>query len=132
MNRIDIGHGGEMQSRWTPWWQGTALAALTLVIAFAAWTVLRSPGLPLPSTSINAPTAPALRAINAHDAAAQYLQFEPNRGQAAKAVRYLSRGPTHSVEVFDDGIALSALRVDRKSTRLNYSHERLSRMPSSA
>ena len=111
MNRIDIGHGGEMQSRWTPWWQGTALAALTLVIAFAAWTVLRSPGLPLPSTSINAPTAPALRAINAHDAAAQYLQFEPNRGQAAKAVRYLSRGPTHSVEVFDDGIALSALRV---------------------
>lgn len=54
----------------------------------------------------NAPTAtsstPAPREI-----AARHLSFEPNRGQAAKGVRWLSTGPRHQAAIFDDGVALT-------------------------
>ena len=39
---------------------------------------------------------------------------------------------TSSDAYFSDSEDLSSVTVDRKSTRLNSSHERLSRMPSSA
>ena len=46
------------------------------------------------------------------------------------AIRHFSaRFPGMTV---DDGYAVQRAWVDRKSTRLNSSHERLSRMPSSA
>ncbi len=127
MNRIDIGHNGAVPTRVAPWRPGSAPRApraprasrarmalmLLVVVGLATWALWRSPSGPTPTTAIaapvSAPTAAALRAVKARDAAAQYLQFEPNRGQAAKAVRYVSRGPRHSVEVFDDGIALAAL-----------------------
>ena len=109
MNQFDLGHCGAAPTRGAAWQQGSVVALILLALAFATWAVWRSPGRALPPTAINAASPAPLRVINAGDAAAQYLQFEPNRGQAAKAVRYLSRGPRHSVEVFDDGIALTAL-----------------------
>ena len=55
------------------------------------------------------PLASSPRIAGAIGSATQFLQFEPNRGQAAKPVRFLSRGPRHHVEIFDDGIALASL-----------------------
>ena len=44
----------------------------------------------------------------------------------------LTLGPAEAEEQLRDAMAIGVDRADRKSTRLNSSHERLSRMPSSA
>ena len=92
---------------------GVVVAALvaTLVIA-TTWPASTGP---VPTAAVAAakpevgPPVPSPRRVaRTGESATQFLQFEPNRGQAAKPVRYLSRGPRHHVEVFDDGIALAS------------------------
>jgi len=86
-----------------PWIVGmtAALLAIALALVVAVQRSAVQPGLPLARSE-----APALAA--AGKAEQRFLHFEPNRGQAAEDVRYLSRGPLHSVEILDDGMRLSA------------------------
>ena len=113
MNRIDTRQGEPgSPARRLAWMGGATVAALLLALATAAALRPRSAELPMPVTSATSATTlvvpqPA-RKLGANEAAAQYLQFEPNLGQAPKAVRYVSRSAQHSVEVYDDGMALSA------------------------
>ena len=107
MNRIHVPHRGATQERLFLWMGGTTLVALFLAFAFAAGTRTAPANVADPSPAAMS-DQPQTRRLGVREAAVQYLQFEPNQGQAAKAVRYLSRGPKHDIEVFDDGIALSA------------------------
>ena len=127
MNRIDTWQGEPgSTARRLAWMGGATVAALLLALATAASLRPRSAELPVPMTSATAataatsaatPVAPkSLRGLGAREAAAQYLQFEPNLGQAPKAVRYVSRSAQHSVEVYDDGMALAAPNRDRTGT----------------
>jgi len=76
----------------------TPQAAIARSTSAAAVPIVLSPASPLPR-----------RVAGAGESATQFLRFEPNRGQAAKPVRFLSRGPRHHVEIFDDSIALASL-----------------------
>jgi hypothetical protein len=101
---------GHVQSRMAgtrlhPWRTGMTVALLALGLALLAGT-MRGALQPAAAPLSAAAQRPALADIAAPGP--KFLHFEPNRGQAPKAVRYLSRGPLHSVQVFDDGMHLSA------------------------
>ena len=58
---------------------------------------------------------------------------EPGGSAGAEAIRHvLLSGAAKPLGPHAEAILFAAARADRKSTRLNSSHERLSRMPSSA
>ncbi len=103
------------------WLGGLVLAALGFAAALASWPgpIAHLPAA-APVTTIALPAAP--RRVGSGEATAQYLQFEPNLGQAENAVRYLSRGPRHSVEIFDDGLALATKGAEGRaaSARLRF------------
>ncbi len=88
------------------WLAGLAAAVLACLLMLLDGGYRAAPGAHAGATMPAAPTSPPV----AHSVAAgqRQLHFEPNQGQAPKAVRYLSRGPLHSIEVFDDGMRLSA------------------------
>ena len=93
-------------------WAGSTCIVALLV----AWVVATSvrPAIDMAVAPIAVASHPlpsqAQAQAQVHAAAAEHLQFEPNRGQVGKAVRYLSQGRRNRVEVFDDGMALSAQR----------------------
>lgn len=79
--------------------------ALLLGLGLAAWFHPAPERLPTP-TAIPASVAAA---PVGRPRAERFVAFEPNRGQAPKAVRYVSQGQTQRIEVFDDGLALSTV-----------------------
>jgi hypothetical protein len=114
MERFDSGRGvfgtAMAQERPLAWAGASIVVAMFVALALMAWGRVHAPDprpLLLSHPAAAAPTAPP-RALDGRSVATQFLQFEPNRGQAPKAVRYVSRGPGHSVEVFDDGLSLAA------------------------
>lgn len=81
------------------------LLVMAGLIGLLSWSVRPMPGAaPVTSTVpvASRATSPVLRA-----AEARQWRFEPNRGQAAKEARYVSRGPGRALTLFDDGMALS-------------------------
>lgn len=101
-----------VQLRRLVWLGAITAGALGLAVALLTTTPIAASApaaaaQPVPTVAPAATTA-SRRIVGAPGSAAQYLQFEPNRGQAAKPVRYFSRGPRHHVEIFDDGIALAS------------------------
>ncbi len=117
MNMFDASPDEGATKDWARTAAFVAAAAVIPALVFATWWRHDGSGHAVDSAvavvsqgrGLSAPTpAPQARRFDAREAAIQYLQFEPNRGQAMKSVRFLSRGPEHSLEVFDDGMALSS------------------------
>ncbi len=99
-----------------------ALFAGLLLAAFGVKQLpispVRAPAAPVASAAPeSAPSSSAMRAIQARQ-----LRFERNQGQAPRGVRYLSRGQSHQLSVYEDGMALSALAGDGalSSARLRF------------
>ena len=99
-----------------------ALFAGLLLAAFGVTQLpispVRAPAAPVASAAPeSAPSSSAMRAIQARQ-----LRFERNQGQAPRDVRYLSRGQSHQLSVYEDGMALSALAADGalSSARLRF------------
>ena len=129
MNMFDASPDEGAKKDWARTAAFVAAAAVIPALVFATWWRHDGSGHAVDSAvavvsqgrGLSAPTpAPQARRFDAREAAIQYLQFEPNRGQAMKSVRFLSRGPEHSLEVFDDGMALSssATRSDADERRV--------------
>lgn len=84
--------------RWEERTGALVVLMLFALLAVLLWQIDRPAPMPMP-------TPPAPRPAPVRFAP---VTFEPNVGQAAASVRYLSRGRRHAIEVFDDGVALSA------------------------
>ena len=108
MNQGETTRGSSVNERVLARLGSATVIALLLSLALSAWLGQRPAPLPAATTVAAVQSALPWHGPSARDAARQYLAFEPNLGQAPKGVRYLSRGPRHSVELFDDGMALSA------------------------
>lgn len=99
---VVIGLGGSMPTSWRP--------NLATAVATAVTTTTT--------------TANERLAVPTRLAPPRALLFEPNRGQAPRAVRYLARTPAAALAIFDDGMALSPAAPGRAGAQLRFVNSR--------
>jgi hypothetical protein len=92
-------------------------AAAAMLLAAAVMVLSWSVRAPMPSPA--ARLAADRPAVPASLAAPRAVLFEPNRGQAPRDVRWLTRGPRHEAAIFDDGVAFAGADGSGAQLRFN-------------